>query len=110
MLTGSQYAELATEMMMNRVPTWDSETAYGWVRRNLPGYQAWEDGGQVDGGWSDLVGLKMLQFKNTIYQLLVEMPLKLQNILDILNKMVHQLVLITSKYLEHFHTPEKLVK
>ena len=58
MLTGAQYAELATEMMMNRVPTWDSETAYGWVRRNLPGYQAWEDGGQVDGGWSDLVRVK----------------------------------------------------
>jgi TonB-dependent SusC/RagA subfamily outer membrane receptor len=58
MLTGAQYAELATEMMMNRVPSWDSDTAYAWVRRNLSGYQAWEDGGQVDGGWADLVRVK----------------------------------------------------
>ena len=50
-------------------------------------------------------------FKNTIYQLLVVMPLKISEYLLVtLNKMVHQLVLITSKFLERFPTLEKLEK
>ena len=54
MLSGSQYFELATEMIQNTVPSWSDERASQWVFTNLPGYQAWDDAGRVDGGWDDL--------------------------------------------------------
>ena len=65
MLTGNQYFELATEMMVNSYPNlFDTNSGAAWVLANLPGYGDWYDNGRIDGGWQDLVEVKDAPFQD----------------------------------------------